>query len=99
MIRKALLALVVINIVMLWAIVAFAQTHCDQRDTVVEVLGREYGEVIIARALSNGRMLEVLVNPETLTYTVIKTSPSGISCTMDAGTSWISIEPEKGPGL
>ena len=68
---------------------AFA-ANCAMRDDVVKRLTAQYSETLTAGGLtgSSTTLVEVWTSPETGTFTVILTSPQGLSCVVAAGTDW-----------
>ncbi len=74
------------------SIPAAAQSQCRMtRDQAVSVLESRYGEAVIHRGLTrNGVMLEVFVNQDGDSWTVLTTTPSGCSAIRMEGTAWIS---------
>ena len=80
----------------LLASAAFAQNApCGPHDAVAKALLDVYGEVPTARAIvANGpRVLEVFSNPETGTWTVLITDPTGVSCSPSSGNAWQIVPP------
>ncbi len=68
---------------------ASAQMACGNRSEVVAKLGGKYGEVRRGGGLSgSAAFFEIWASPETGTWTILKTSPGGISCIMAVGTGW-----------
>lgn len=97
---KALIApLVACNVLGLFT-TAHAQAPCGDRDTAIQSLFDDYGEVVRVRAISKGgELLEVLVNEESGSYTVLVTRPGGPTCGVDSGYNFTLIAPEpKGEG-
>ena len=74
---------------------------CAQRDAIVDRLQSKYSEVLTAGglqiALPVRNMVEVWSSPDTGTFTVIVTNPSGISCIVAAGTDWFQKVPTETP--
>lgn len=71
----------------------FAQSNCASTKDVQEIMGGIYGEEKYASALSGrGYLVEVWANNETGTWTIIATSPEGISCVMDQGEGFAREE-------
>lgn len=59
--------------------------NCAPREVVVERLGTGYGENLIAQALTQGQvMIEVFGQPGG-TWTILRTTPDGMSCLLAAG--------------
>lgn len=70
---------------------AFA-ANCAMRDILVKRLQTQYSESFAGGGLQASAtaqtLVEVWVSKETGTFTVILTSPQGISCVVAAGTDW-----------
>ena len=61
---------------------------------IIEKLGEGYSEAPIARGLaSSGGMVEVFSSPDGETWTLLLTSPQGISCMMSEGQAWMAVQP------
>jgi hypothetical protein len=79
---------------------AMAQPQCNERDNVLELLAKKYKEAPIAAGVTNtGGLVEVLNDPKSGTWTIIVTTPQGMSCLVAAGEGWrnmeqIAMEPE-----
>ncbi len=80
---------------------AVAQQYvCGDREELVSRLETAYFEEQVAMGLDgNGRVVELYVSKETGTFSIIQTTPTGISCLMTAGDNWLDIqlEEDKGP--
>jgi len=75
--------------VFLWPDLAAAQPQCDQRDSVIELLSQKYKEAPIALGVThNGGLVEVLTNGNGKTWSIIVTTPQGMSCLVAAGEGW-----------
>ncbi len=78
---------------------AQAQMACGTRDSVVEKLGEKYGEVRRGGGLAGpSAIFEVWASEETGTWTILKTTPNGLTCVMAVGDDWQSdvLIPGKG---
>src|SRR4051812_29873030 len=65
--------------------------HCVDRTQRVGTLNAIYGESLVARGLSKaGLLMEIYVAP-TGTWTIIATTPNGISCLVDNGVAWGTV--------
>jgi hypothetical protein len=55
-----------------------------------------HGEQLVAQGLaeSGEYVVEVFVNPETSKWTIIATLPSGMTCLLEAGAEWRSVQPK-----
>ncbi len=79
---------------------AMAQQQCNERDNVLELLAKKYKETPVAAGVSNtGGLVEVLTDIKSGTWTIIVTTPQGMSCLVAAGEGWrtkeqLSMEPE-----
>ena len=83
----------VIGSIVLLAIAFEAQAaerlQCGPRKEVVDQLAAKFGERPVAIGLSDsGRLVEVLAGQPGGTFTVIVTTPQGVSCIVLAGDAW-----------
>ena len=75
-----------------------AQPICDDRKTILESLRAGYDEQVVAIGLTiSGSIVERLESPAG-TWTLLVTTPAGISCFVAAGTDWTKV-PRKLLGL
>jgi hypothetical protein len=83
-----------------WPASAQNQNQCDTRDKMTAYLSAKYKEAPVAVGVTNtGGLVEVLSTGDGNTWTIIVTTPQGMSCLVAAGEGWraleqISIEPE-----
>ena len=76
------------------------QNQCNTRDSVVSLLGNKYQEAPVAVGVTNtGGLVEVLSTEDGNTWTIIVTTPQGMSCLVAAGEGWrvkeqVALEPE-----
>jgi hypothetical protein len=96
--RYTILAAVGLAATLLPAAVASAQSHerrgpaCLPHEEAEDQLRQTYNEKKIGRGISgDGNMIEVFMSSAG-NFTVIKTSPAGVSCIVDFGEGWQSIE-------
>ena len=69
--------------------VAQAQMACGARDAVVENLGQKYGEVRRGGGLTGSTAIyEIWASEETGSWTILKTTPNGLTCVMAVGEGW-----------
>lgn len=65
---------------------------CAKRDKIVAQLSTKYSESLTAGGLQSSStktmMIEVWASDKTGTFTVIMTSPQGVSCVLASGTDW-----------
>ena len=68
---------------------ARAQMACGMRDTVVAKLGEKYGEVRRGGGLAGPTAIfEIWASEATGTWTILKTTPNGLTCVMAVGEGW-----------
>lgn len=66
---------------------------CGPRSTVVKNLAEQYQESPIAIGVtSGGGLVEVLSSSDGETWTIIVSTPEGVSCLITAGEGWRPIE-------
>ena len=71
---------------------AHAEPQCNTRDKVLSQLKELYGEDPIALGVThNGGLIEVLSNGKT--FSIIISSPQGMSCLVAAGEGWRQFGP------
>ncbi len=69
------------------------QRPCGPRAAIVQHLNRSYGEQTVAVGLAHGgAAIEILVNGEKGTWSVLLTVPGGYSCFVATGEHWESID-------
>ena len=67
--------------------------QCGPRTEVLAYLAKDYQESPAAAGISaSGRLLELIVRDDGRSWTVLSTSPEGVSCVIDAGGDWIMKE-------
>jgi hypothetical protein len=82
------------------ATVAYGQPQCDQREAVLKVLQEKYKEQPVALGVThNGGLVEVLTTGNGTTWSIIVTTPQGMSCLVAAGEGWkatqrVVLDPE-----
>ena len=71
--------------------------NCANRDLVVERLQSKYDETFTAGGLQVSQttqtMVEVWASQETGTFTVMLTTPEGMTCVVATGTDWHQVAP------
>ena len=66
-----------------------AQSTCKERADVLGHLAKKYGEVPVAVGVTNkGGLVEVLTTGDGNTWTIIVSTPDGMSCMVAAGEGW-----------
>lgn len=88
--RGALAAAAVAVIGVLWpGAEAEAQMRCGKRDVVIGHLQKKYGETQRSVGLQEGRgMVEIYANDDSGSWTILLTTPNGVSCLMAAGEAY-----------
>ena len=72
---------------------AFAAPQCNDRDHILELLKSQYSEAPVAIGVANnGGLVEVLSTGDGDTWSIIITTPKGMSCLVAAGEGWRVIE-------
>lgn len=72
---------------------ALAQPQCDLRANVLEILQKKYKEAPVALGVThNGGLVEVLSTGSGTTWSIIVTTPQGMSCLVAAGEGWKSMD-------
>lgn len=69
---------------------------CTDRDSAVTHLSSKYREHTVALGLaSNGGVLELLTDEAGKTWSIIVTTPDGLSCMVANGEYWEPVQPIK----
>jgi hypothetical protein len=72
---------------------AAAQPQCNDRKQVLDLLAQKYKEAPVASGVTNnGGLVEVLTDTKGGTWTIIVTTPQGVSCLVAAGEGWRKME-------
>ena len=65
---------------------------CHNATDIAKQLSSKYDESPVAFGLqSNGNLLQVYASEEKNTWTVVSTTPNGLSCIVAAGKTWESL--------
>ncbi len=65
---------------------------CHDATEIAKQLSNKYSEAPVAFGLqSNGNLLQVYASMDKGTWTVVSTTPAGLSCIVAAGRSWESL--------
>ena len=73
---------------------AHAQRSCGDRKSMVEQLSRTYGEARKGAGLvGQTAFFEVWASDVTGTWTILKTSPNGMTCLIASGKNWHDDQP------
>lgn len=78
---------------------AHAQSNnCAPRETVLHHLSERFGEARQSIGLASGdRVVEMFASPETGTWTLTMTLPTGLTCIIGAGESFERVDEEVTP--
>ncbi len=69
--------------------VAQAQMVCGARDSVVAKLGEKYGEIRHGGGLAGPTAIfEIRASEATGSWTILKTTPNGLTCIIAVGDAW-----------
>jgi hypothetical protein len=69
-----------------------ARMPCHNATEIAKQLNSKYDEAPVAFGLqSNGHLLQVWSSEQKGTWTVVSTSPAGVSCIVAAGKKWESL--------
>jgi hypothetical protein len=74
---------------------AAAQMACGSHDKIVDTLDRSYKETLTNFGIAGQRNLLEVFASEKGTWTIIVTTPEGMTCIMAAGQSWENVPPSK----
>lgn len=98
---QAMAALIMATLIMATVIMASWNTAqaqaprvpCEVRSKLVERLAATYKESSVATGLAHdGKLVEVLTNASGETWSIIVTSPQGLSCLVATGEDWRKFE-------
>ncbi len=71
-----------------------AKSTCETRSAVLDFLSTKYSEAPIAMGMSkDGGVVEILTSGPGSTFTIIVTTPNGLTCMVAAGDSWENLAP------
>ena len=73
-----------------------ANTSCESRAAVLYFLSSKYAEAPVAMGVSkHGGVVEILTSGPGSTFTIIVTTPNGMTCMVAAGDSWENLVPAR----
>src|SRR5262245_32207677 len=71
---------------------------CHRYDEIARQLGHRYREAPVSLGVqTNGNLLQVFASSESGTWTILSTSPTGMTCVIAAGKSWESLKLRNDP--
>ena len=72
---------------------------CGDGVAIVDMLEADWGEDLTVLALdAAGRLVQILANDQTGTWSMLMTAPGGRTCLIHHGTDWSVAEPADDPG-
>ncbi len=75
-------------------------SNCDTRERMLAYLGKKYSETPVAAGIiRNNGLLEILATNDGSTWTIIVTSPQGLSCMVASGEGWRNVKRAVDPGI
>jgi hypothetical protein len=75
-----------------------AAVVCGRHQQVVDFLAAHFHEARRSMGLSKSGMLMEIYASDAGTWTVVRSTPSGIACIVDAGEGWTGTMPAKASG-
>jgi hypothetical protein len=73
--------------------------NCLPHDSADDKLRAQFGEKVLGRGVSgDGTLVEIFLSPSG-SFTVIKTTPKGLSCVVDFGEGWQTLNQLESVGL
>jgi hypothetical protein len=67
---------------------------CAERDAILAQLAKRYQEAPMGLGVSNGVLVELVVNEDTGSFTLLLVQPSGKACLLASGDGWRFLPPE-----
>lgn len=65
---------------------------CGERDVALRMLSEKYDEQPEAVGLGDGgHLYEILVSEDRETWTILVTTPQGVSCMVASGRAWLEL--------
>ena len=66
---------------------------CGERDEMLGHLSGKYDEEPVAMGLAtNGSLVEVLASSASGSFTIVYTTPDGLTCMVAAGSNWETVK-------
>ena len=98
MIRTAFVMSLGFGVLALTAQQAFSDTraNCAPRESALAQLAQKWGETRRSVMLANGRVFEVFAADESGTWTILRTTPDGLSCIVASGIAYEGTTPVAG---
>ena len=68
---------------------ASARSICAPHDDLAKLLNKQFSEQPVAIGIAgNGQLLEIFTATDGATWTIVMTSPKGVSCVVSDGRAW-----------
>jgi len=75
-----------------WPFAVQGQSFCMKHSDFVAEVAREFQETLVGFGLlSDNRIFEVFASSEGATFTIVVTTPEGITCPIGAGQGWRNV--------
>lgn len=74
-----------------------AAENCAPHPNAVAFLAENFGESRQSIGLMDGRIVEMIANPDTGTWTILITTPDGRACIVAAGTDFQRTDADPAP--
>ena len=93
-------SLLVISAILISGMAQAQPVPCGTHDEFMSGLAGKYGEYPIGIGVSaTGAAVELLVNKDSGTWSLLMTAPGGPTCLVANGENWFSAKPKPGTGL
>lgn len=77
-----------------------SRVPCGERTAIMSHLEDGYSEEPVAMGIdAQGRVLEVLAAPDGKTWTILVSSPGGLTCLIASGVAWERLRIKIGDGI
>jgi len=89
---------ILIVILITWPFAVRGQPFCMKHSDFVAKVAEEYQETLVGFGLlSDNKIFEVFASSEGATFTIVFTTPEGLTCPIGAGQGWRNVfVPPKG---
>ena len=86
--------LVLAVLLITWPLPVKGQAFCMKHSEFVAEVAREFQETLAGFGiLSDKRVIAVFASPRGATFTVVFTTPEGLTCPIGAGNNWRHVSP------
>lgn len=91
--RKSILALSLVSLLVPTQVIA-QSVPCGDRTKIIERLKNVYSEELTSMGLSSNGNITEIYSSEEGNYTILSTTPKGLTCLVESGEYYSRIEPE-----